>query len=110
MDELQAGIESSLAVFPLAPVFLQPGDAAPDYPAFGNFREFVQLATLGNLHRRRLAQDFPYPLSKKPAHVTAVSQHAQATFAALQCLQRPFAVRLLGKLLIYFRIGKRRST
>lgn len=39
MDELQAGIEPSLAVLPQAPVFLQPGEAALNYPALGNHRE-----------------------------------------------------------------------
>lgn len=51
MDELQAGVEQPLAIFPQPPVLFQPGKAALDDPALGNHGKLVQFAALGNLHR-----------------------------------------------------------
>lgn len=36
VDELQAGVEFALAVFPQPSAFLQPGERAPYNPALGN--------------------------------------------------------------------------
>jgi len=54
MYELQAGIEQSLAVFPQAPAFLQPGKAVRGGPALGHDFESMQLTAPGNLHRDML--------------------------------------------------------
>lgn len=87
MDELQAGIEPPLAVFPEAPVLFQPGKAALNDPALGNDREFVQLATRGYLYRDLITQDFLYTLRKRLTHLTAVCPQAlyfaHPAFAAL---------------------------
>ena len=75
MDELQTGIEMSLAVFPQSPVLVQPGKAALDYPALGDNCEFVQFAARGNLHRHMLTQCFLHALCKRLARIAAVGQH-----------------------------------
>ena len=50
MDELQAGIEPTLAVLPKPSVLLQPGKAALDNPALRHDLEGVQLTTFCDLH------------------------------------------------------------
>ncbi len=61
----------------------------------------MQLASLCNLHRDVLAQNFLRALHKGPTHVAAVAQQAlhllEPALATLQCLQRPFAIRHLGR-------------
>lgn len=76
MDELQAGVELSLAVLPQPPVLLQPGKATLRHPELGDHREFVQFTALGNLHRDGLAQHLLHALRESLAHITAVGQHA----------------------------------
>ena len=101
MDELQTGIEMSLAVFPQSPVLVQPGKAALDYPALGDYRKLVKFAALGNLHRDLLPQGFFDRLHKWLTHIAAISKHAlhldQVSLAAPQRLQRPLAVRYLSR-------------
>ena len=75
MDELQTGIEMSLAVFPQAPVLVQPSKASFNQPPLGNDCEFVQFAARGNLHRHMLTQCFLHALRKRLARVAAVGQH-----------------------------------
>ena len=76
MDELQAGIEMSLAVLPQAPVLVQPGKTPLHNPALGDDRKLVKLAALGNLHRHLLCQGFIDRLRKVLAHIATVSEHA----------------------------------
>ncbi len=101
MDELQAGVEQPLAVLPQPPILLQPGKAALDDPALGHDLEGVQLASLGNLYRDVPTHNLLHTLRKGLARVAAVAQHAlhstQGGLAALECLQRPFAIRHLGR-------------
>jgi hypothetical protein len=40
-DELQAGVEFALAVFPQTPAFLDPGQRTLNYPALGHNGEGV---------------------------------------------------------------------
>ena len=75
MNELQAGIEFSFAVFPESSVFLQPGKAALDNPALGHDLEGVQLAAFGNLHGDMLTQNIAYALRKRLAHIAAIAQN-----------------------------------
>ncbi len=99
MDKLQAGIEFTLAVFPQPPIFLQPGKATLNNPAFGHDLEGMQLTPLGNLHCDGLSQDFSYLFSKRFSGVAAVAQQTlhvfQVWFAALQRLQCAFAIGYL---------------
>jgi len=76
MDELQAGVEQSLAVLPQSAVLFQPRKAALDDPALGHDLETVQLTTLGNLYRHMFAQDVSDTLGERLAAVGAVAQHA----------------------------------
>ncbi|SCX16381.1 hypothetical protein SAMN05216379_11077 [Nitrosomonas eutropha] len=96
MDKLQAGVEFAFAVLPQPSVFLQPREAAFDHPALGHDLKRMQFATLGDLHGDPLAQDVPYAFGKRLSSVAAVTQQAlysrQGRFAALQGLQRTFAV------------------
>ena len=99
VDELQAGVEQPLAVLPQPPVLLQPRKAALHYPALGHHFERMQFASLCDLHVNMLAQYLSHALGERSAYVAAVTQHnlhpTQRSFAVLQCLQGPFAVRYL---------------
>ena len=101
MNELQAGIEFTLAVFPQPPIFLQPGKATLNNPAFGHDLEGMQLTPLGNLHCDRLSQDFSHAFGKWFSGVAAVAQQTlhvfQVRFAALQRLQCAFAIGYLRR-------------
>ena len=101
MDELQAGVEQSLAVLPQPSVLLQPGKAALDDPALWHDLEGMQLTALGDLYRHMLAQDVPHALGKRLTGVAAVTQQAlhlaEPRLAALQCLQRALAIGHLGR-------------
>ena len=101
MDELQAGIEQSLAVLPQPPVLLQPGKAALDDPALGDHCKLVQFAALGNLHCDLLAQRLAHTLSKRLTRIPAITQHAlhssQAWLAAPERLQCALAIGYLGR-------------
>ena len=70
MDELQAGIEMSLAVLPQAPVLVQPGKTPLHNPALGDDRKLVKFAALGNLHRDLLPQGLFDRLRKGIAHIS----------------------------------------
>jgi len=101
VDVLQAGVEPSFAVRPQAPVLLQPGKAAFDHPALGitaNLCSLLRLAIWTVTVSPSVAWN---TLGKRLAHVAAVGQHAlyfvQPRFAALHRLQRPFAIRHLGR-------------
>lgn len=76
MDELQAGVELSLAVLPKPSVLLKPGKAALNLPTLGNYGELVQFTMLGYLHRDRLAQCFLYALREGLTHIATVGQYA----------------------------------
>jgi hypothetical protein len=65
MDELRAGIEFSLAVFPEPSVLLQPGKATLDDPAFGQDLEGVPFVSFGDLYRDMLIQDRAYTLGER---------------------------------------------
>ena len=97
VDELQAGVEPALAVLPQPPILLQPGKAALDDPALGHHLERMQFTALCDLYGDMYAQDLLNALSERLAYIAAVTQQrlhpAQSRFAALQCLQRSFAVR-----------------
>ncbi len=80
MDKLQAGIEFTLAVFPRLSIFLQPGKAALNNPAFGHDLEGMQLTPLGNLHCEGLSQDFSH------AVVTAMACGNPCVSTAIWCL------------------------
>ena len=69
MDELQAGVEQPLAVFPQPPVFLQPRKAALHHPALGHDLKGMQFAALGDLHRHVLCQDVLDALRERLAHI-----------------------------------------
>ncbi len=62
MDEWQAGVELSLAVFPPSSIFLQPGEAAFDNPTLGHHLEGMPFTTLGDLYCHVLTQDLLYAL------------------------------------------------
>lgn len=91
MDELQTGVEPSLAVLPQPSVLLQPGKAALHDPALWHDLEGMQFAALGDLHRHMLAQPFAHPLREGLTRVAAIAQNAlhpaQAPFATPQRLQ-----------------------
>ena len=61
MDELQAGVEVTFAVFPQPPILLQPRKAALNHPTLGDDGKLVQLAAFGYLHRDILAQYLLHP-------------------------------------------------
>ena len=92
MDELQAGVEQTLAVPPQPSVFVQPSESAFDDPAFGHDLEGVQLAAPGNLHRDALIEDFTHALRERLADVASIGQQTlylrQVRLAALKRLQR----------------------
>ena len=96
MNELQAGIEFALTVFPQSSILLQPGKAALDDPALGDNLERVQFTTPGNLHCHVLAQDVLDALGKRLTDIAAITQQTldllQVRFAALESLQRSFAI------------------
>jgi hypothetical protein len=82
VDELQAGIEQSFAVFPESSAFGEPGEAAFDDPALGHDLEGVQLTVFGDLYRDRLAQDGTDALRERLAGVAAIIQEALDTIQA----------------------------
>jgi len=88
MYELQAGIAQALAVFPQAPVFLQPGKAARGDPALGHDFERMQITALGNLHRDMFTRNGLHTLCKRLARASTVAQQAlylaQGRLAALK--------------------------
>jgi hypothetical protein len=76
VNELQAGIEQSLAVFPESAVFLQPGKAAFNHPAPQHDLQAVQLAAFGYLHPDVLAQNFSHTLRERLTDIASVTQQA----------------------------------
>ena len=74
MNELQAGVDHSLAVFPQPPVLLQPCKAALDDPAFGHDLESVQFTAPGNQHRDKFAQNFSHAFGKWFSGIAAIAQ------------------------------------
>ena len=101
MDELKAGIEPVLTVLPKPAVLLQPGKAALHNPALGHDLEGMQLTALGYLYCDVFAQRLTYALCEGLARVATVAQHAlhsgQPGLAALERLQRSFAIRHFGR-------------
>ena len=49
MNELQAGIELSFAVFPESAVLFQPSEGTFDYPSFGDNGEGVEFIAFDDL-------------------------------------------------------------
>ena len=84
MDELQAGVEEALAVFPESPVFLQPSETTSDDPALGHDLEGVQLTALGNLYCDRLPRNVSYAFCERRSRIAAVTRQTS----------RPLQVRL----------------
>ena len=101
MDELQAGVELSLAVFPQSPILFQPRKTAFNNPAFGHHLERVQFAAPGNLHRDLLTQNGAHALGERRSGIAAVAQHSrdlrQIRGAALKRVQRTLAIRNLRR-------------
>lgn len=50
MNELQAGMEFTLAVFPQPSILLQPGKTALHHPTLGDNGRGMQFTALGNLY------------------------------------------------------------
>lgn len=100
VNELQAGVEQSLAVLPQPPVLLQPGKAAFDNPAFGHHLESVKLVSFGNLHCHVPTQDVLYALREGLSCVAAVAQQAlhlvQIGLTTLECHQCTLAISNVG--------------
>lgn len=69
MDELQTGVEQTLAVLPQPPVLLQPRKATLCHPTLGHDLERMQLASFGDLHRDLFAQDVLHALSERLAYI-----------------------------------------
>jgi len=51
IDELQAGIEQALGIFPKPATLLQPSEWACDHPALRQYGKSMKLMALGYLHR-----------------------------------------------------------
>ena len=96
MDELQTGIEPTLAVLPQPPALLQPRKAALHYPTLWHDLEGVQLTALCDLDGDMFTQCVTHALRKGLAHIAAVAQHAfhlrEVGFTTRQRLQSPFAI------------------
>lgn len=75
MNELQAGVEPSLAVLPQPAVLLQPRKAALNNPALGHDLEGVHFTAFGNLHRPLLSQDVSHSLGKGLTRIASVDKH-----------------------------------
>ncbi len=97
--ELQTGVEFTFAIFPKAPTFFQPGEAAFHYPALGDNDELVQFVALSNLHRR--AQYVGHALRKEFAGIAAVNHHlehfGQDCLMARKHLQRTLTTANIGR-------------
>ena len=100
MNELQAGIELALAVFPQPSVFFQPRKTAFNNPTLRHHLERVSLTALGDLHADVLAKNGAYPLDERRSGISAIAQYArdpsQTRRVALKRLQRTLAIRDLG--------------
>ena len=97
MNELQTGVEPSLAVLPQPPVLLQPSKAALYYPALGHYLKAVKFIPLRNLHCHMRAQ-YHFDFSGKwSTNVACIRKHAahsnERILAALERLQRSLAIR-----------------
>ena len=99
MDELQAGVESSLAVLPQAPTFLQPPKGSFCHTALGQDDKSVQFISLDHLHRR--AQPLFHAVRKRLSGVASVDQHAfngpQIGCATIHRGQRAVAIGHIGR-------------
>jgi hypothetical protein len=62
VNELQAGIEPSFAVFPQSSILFQPSEGAFDRPAFWDYSEGVESITLDDLEGS--IQGLLYAISK----------------------------------------------
>lgn len=71
MDELEAGIELSLAIFPKSSAFLKPSKGALDDPALGNNGKGMKLTALSDLDGS--AQFLFDGLSERFARIATVS-------------------------------------
>lgn len=89
MDELQAGIELTLAVLPQPPALSQPGEAARHHPA----QEHKSTSAFGDLH---LGTDQPFHDLDKWLTDIPICQDVlhtlQVTYAPPECQQRSFTV------------------
>lgn len=96
MDELQAGVELTFAVFPKPAVFLQPGKTALDNPALGHDRKGVQFTAFGDLHRDLLPENGAHTQCERLSGVATVAQDAfhpfQTRLATFQRRQCAFAI------------------
>ena len=98
MNELQAGIEFSFAVFPEPAALFQPTEGTFDDPAFRQHGKGMQFIALDDLDGG--FQTLRYAIGEGLAGVAAIDQHAfnslQIRPAAVDGLQGPAAVGYLG--------------
>lgn len=74
MDELQAGVEFSLAVFPQSSAFLDPGEGSFNHPALRHDDKGMQLTAFGDLHLR--TKQFVDGLGKGLTDIPTIGQDA----------------------------------
>ena len=74
MDELQAGVEQPLAVFPKPAALFQPGKGAFDDPSLRHHRKGMQFAALCHLDLR--ANQLLDGTGKRLASVAPINQNA----------------------------------
>lgn len=94
MNELQAGVELSLAVFPESSAFLQPSERAFDHPSLRDDGKRVQIIAFGDLYRGADATLDRF--GKGSADIAAIRQNTvhpvQICLASIHCLQSPLAI------------------
>jgi len=74
IDELEACVELSFAIFPQSAALLQPGEAPLHDPPLGDYLEFVQFVAPGDLHLHAVTERVLHALLER---LTAVSPIAQ---------------------------------
>ena len=97
---MEAGVEEAFAVFPQAPVLLEPAEGALDDPALGEHGEGVRLAALDHFHPR-LRQQVGHGEGEGFAAVAPVDEDAEhplhARPVAAEEFERAVAVRPVGR-------------
>ena len=99
MDELEAGVELSLTVFPEATAFLNPGEGTLHDPTFGHDGKAVEVTAFGDLHRRS-SEGVGDGLGKRFTGISSIDEHvahgAQIGAATGEGFQSTFAIGHLG--------------
>jgi hypothetical protein len=97
--ELEACIEFSFAVFPQSAAFFEPCEGSFYHPSLWQDDEGMELVAFGDLHRG--FQKFLDRGCKRLSRIPAIHQDAldlaQIAFAPAQGVQRPLAVRHIGR-------------